>query len=187
MKLVSYFFKVHCLLWVYLSLIIYICNCYLFGKITRNLEWTEWKLTCLVSQPLDKLYQQSMDRSMQYTKFAPYFFFPQLRLAELFKHTFLDCKELCASLVNCVFLPVFFPPSQYQCNLITFSQTIFSPGKKFDSTVSQLRALATHRPISGHVAQGAFELYLPQIRKWVTLACLDISTKVPIETFYISS
>ena len=52
-----------------------------------------------------------------------------------------------------------------------------SPEFFFDSSVSQLCALATHRPIWGHVAQGAFELSLPQIRKWVTLAFLDISTK----------
>ena len=46
-----------------------------------------------------------------------------------------------------------------------------------DSSVSQLSALAIHTPIWGRVSQGAFELSLPQIRKWVTLACLDISTK----------
>ena len=37
-----------------------------------------------------------------------------------------------------------------------------------DSAVSQLSALATLRPIWGRVGQGAFELSLPQIRKWVT-------------------
>ncbi len=35
----------------------------------------------------------------------------------------------------------------------------------FDSSVSQLSALATLRPIWGRVSQGAFELSLPQIRK----------------------
>ena len=40
-----------------------------------------------------------------------------------------------------------------------------SPEKKFDSSVSQLSALATLRPIWGRVGQGAFELSLPQIRK----------------------
>ena len=40
-----------------------------------------------------------------------------------------------------------------------------SPEKYFDSSVSQLSALATLRPIWGRVAQGAFELSLPQIRK----------------------
>ena len=32
-------------------------------------------------------------------------------------------------------------------------------------TISQLRALATHTPIWGRVAQGALEFCLPQIRK----------------------
>ena len=40
-----------------------------------------------------------------------------------------------------------------------------SPEFFFDSSVSQLSALATHRPIWGRVAQGALELCLPQIRK----------------------
>ena len=40
-----------------------------------------------------------------------------------------------------------------------------SPEKNFDSSVSQLSALATLRPIWGRVGQGAFELSLPQIRK----------------------
>ena len=40
-----------------------------------------------------------------------------------------------------------------------------SPEKNSDSSVSQLSALATLRPIWGRVAQGAFELSLPQIRK----------------------
>ena len=40
-----------------------------------------------------------------------------------------------------------------------------SPEFFFASSVSQLRALATLRPIWGRVAQGAFELSLPQIRK----------------------
>ena len=40
-----------------------------------------------------------------------------------------------------------------------------SPEIFFDSSVSQLSALATLRPIWGRVAQGAFELSLPQIRK----------------------
>ena len=44
-----------------------------------------------------------------------------------------------------------------------------SPEKNSDSSVSQLSALATLRPIWGRVGQGAFELSLPQIRKWVTL------------------
>ena len=55
-----------------------------------------------------------------------------------------------------------------------------SPEKNSDSSVSQLSALATLRPIWGRVGQGAFELSLPQIRKFFfgeTLACLDISTK----------
>ena len=52
-----------------------------------------------------------------------------------------------------------------------------SPEKNSDSSVSQLSAIATLRPIWGRVGQGAFELSLPQIKKWVTLACLDISTK----------
>ena len=38
-------------------------------------------------------------------------------------------------------------------------------GKIFDSSVSHLSALATHRPIWGRVGQGAFELILPQISK----------------------
>ena len=54
-------------------------------------------------------------------------------------------------------------------------------GKNSDSSVSQLSALATLRPIWGRVGQGAFELSLPQIRSFFfcgeTLACLDISTK----------
>ena len=39
--------------------------------------------------------------------------------------------------------------------------------KKFKklNVIPQLRALATHRPILGRVAQGALELILPQIRK----------------------
>ena len=41
-----------------------------------------------------------------------------------------------------------------------------SPGKNSDSSVSQLSALATLRPIWGRVGQGAFELSLPQIRKF---------------------
>ena len=45
----------------------------------------------------------------------------------------------------------------------------------FDSSVSQLSALATLRPIWGRVGQGAFELSLPQIRKWVTLAFFGYS------------
>ena len=36
-----------------------------------------------------------------------------------------------------------------------------SPGEKTDSSVSQLSALATLRPIWGRVGQGAFELSLP--------------------------
>ena len=55
-----------------------------------------------------------------------------------------------------------------------------SPEKNSDSSVSQLSALATLRPIWGRVGQGAFELSLPQIRSFFfgeTLACLDISTK----------
>ena len=54
------------------------------------------------------------------------------------------------------------------------------PEKNSDSSVSQLSALATLRPIWGRVGQGAFELSLPQIRSFFfleTLACLDISTK----------
>ena len=41
-----------------------------------------------------------------------------------------------------------------------------SPEKNSDSSVSQLSALATLRPIWGRVGQGAFELSLPQIRKF---------------------
>ena len=37
--------------------------------------------------------------------------------------------------------------------------------KFFKTTISQLRALATHTPSLGRVAQGALELCLPQIRK----------------------
>ena len=40
-----------------------------------------------------------------------------------------------------------------------------SPEFFFDSSVSQLSALATLRPNWGCVSQGAFELSLPQIRK----------------------
>ena len=40
-----------------------------------------------------------------------------------------------------------------------------SPEIFFDLSVSQLSALVTHRQIWGRVAQGAFELSLPQIRK----------------------
>ena len=47
----------------------------------------------------------------------------------------------------------------------------------FDSFKSQLGALAALRQIWGRVGQGAFELSPPQIRKYVTLAFLDISTK----------
>ena len=36
--------------------------------------------------------------------------------------------------------------------------------KKIKPNISQLRALATHTPIWGRVAQGALELFLPQIR-----------------------
>ena len=39
-----------------------------------------------------------------------------------------------------------------------------SPEKNSDSSVSQLSALATLRPIWGRCGQGAFELSLPQIR-----------------------
>ena len=39
--------------------------------------------------------------------------------------------------------------------------------KNSDSSVSQLSALATLRPIWGRVGQGAFELSLPQIRNFV--------------------
>ena len=45
---------------------------------------------------------------------------------------------------------------------------------------SLLRPLATRIPSLGRVGQCAWELGLPQIRKWllwVTLACLDISSK----------
>ena len=38
-----------------------------------------------------------------------------------------------------------------------------SPEKNFDSVKSQLRALATLRPIWGRVGQGAFELCLPKL------------------------
>ena len=41
--------------------------------------------------------------------------------------------------------------------------TVKKKGKK--ATRSQLRALATHTPNLGHVAQGALELGLSQIRK----------------------
>ena len=41
----------------------------------------------------------------------------------------------------------------------------FSRLKKKKGTRSQLRALASHTPILGRVAQGALELCLPQIRK----------------------
>ena len=37
--------------------------------------------------------------------------------------------------------------------------------KKNKLAISQQRALATHTPIWGYVAQGALELCLPQIRK----------------------
>ena len=40
-----------------------------------------------------------------------------------------------------------------------------SPQKNSDSSVSQLSALATVRPIWGRVGQGAFELSLQPIRK----------------------
>ena len=40
-----------------------------------------------------------------------------------------------------------------------------SPEKNSDSSVSQLSALATLRPIWGRVGQGAFELSLQPIRK----------------------
>ena len=36
--------------------------------------------------------------------------------------------------------------------------------KKLKTSISQLRALATHTPILGRVGQGALELGLPQIR-----------------------
>ena len=37
--------------------------------------------------------------------------------------------------------------------------------KKIKPSKLQLRALVTHTPILGRVAQGAFELFIPQIRK----------------------
>ena len=52
--------------------------------------------------------------------------------------------------------------------------------KKYKLLKSQLRPLATLVPSLGRGGQGAWELGLSQIRKchfWVTLACLDISTK----------
>ena len=42
---------------------------------------------------------------------------------------------------------------------------LFHVKKKSKLGISQLRALATHTPILGRVAQGALELGLPQIRK----------------------
>ena len=60
--------------------------------------------------------------------------------------------------------------------LITITQGGFHVFKKFKTSKSQLRALATHTPIWGRVAQGALELCLPQIRKchfWMTHAFLN--------------
>ena len=54
--------------------------------------------------------------------------------------------------------------------LSTITQGGGSPEFFFDSSVSQLSALAIHRPIWGRVAQDAFELSLPQI----TLNCDEL-------------
>ena len=53
-------------------------------------------------------------------------------------------------------------------------------GKKSESVISQLRALATRTPSLGHCGQGALELCLLPITKCfflMTLAFLDISSK----------
>ncbi len=49
--------------------------------------------------------------------------------------------------------------------------------RKKTSVILQLRPLATFVPRLGQVGQCAWELGLPNSRKWVTLACLDISSK----------
>ena len=62
----------------------------------------------------------------------------------------------------------------------------------FEKAKSQPRALATHTPILGRVAQGALEFCLTQIRRCHFLSdpcvsgCIFLE-KAPIETFYISS
>ena len=54
-------------------------------------------------------------------------------------------------------------------------------GKKNKTTLSQLRALATHTDFgAGRVGQGAWQLDCHKLGSaifWVTLACLDISSK----------
>ena len=52
-----------------------------------------------------------------------------------------------------------------------------SPWNFFTSVILQLLPLATFVPSLVQVGQCAWELGLPEIRKWVTLACLDISFK----------
>ena len=49
--------------------------------------------------------------------------------------------------------------------------------KKFTSVILQLLPLATFEPRLVQVGQCAWELGLTNSRKWVTLACLDISSK----------
>ena len=63
----------------------------------------------------------------------------------------------------------------------TDESEFFSGEPPLSSSVEKRRtAEIWRRPIWGRVGQGAFELSLPQIRKFFfleTLACLDISTK----------
>ena len=61
------------------------------------------------------------------------------------------------------------------------SKNMYKPG------MSQLRALATHTPILGRVAQGAWDCGLPPISRCNFLSDPCLCAQVPIETFYILS
>ena len=67
-----------------------------------------------------------------------------------------------------------------------------SPEKNSDSSVSELSALATLRPIWGRCGQGAFELSLPQIRHFFFLekplrVWIYLLRKYAYRDFFISS